>query len=232
MPKGIYNHKPLTDEWKRNIGKANKGHICSNETREKLSNIHKGTIFSEETKIKMGEWQKGSKKTEETKIKMSEVRKGRKFSEITKMRMSNSKKGKPFSGKRYNNKGKKLSKETKLKISQANSGNKHYNWKGGITPENIKIRAKNEYILWRKAVFERDDWTCQKCGKRGLSINAHHIRNFSQYPELRFAINNGITLCKDCHKLFHKIYKRKNNNEGHILEYIQRQLEKINKIMK
>ena len=57
---------------------------------------------------------------------------------------------------------------------------------------------------WRKAVFERDSYKCQKCGKIGGKLNAHHIKPFSLYPDLRFDIDNGITLCKECHIELHK----------------------------
>ena len=84
------------------------------------------------------------------------------------------------------------------------SGENNPNWKGGIVPINLKIRASDEFKSWRKSVFERDDYTCQDCGKRskkGMTVilHAHHIRPFAKFPELRFEIDNGQTLCKNCH---------------------------------
>lgn len=86
-------------------------------------------------------------------------------------------------------------------------GERHWNWKGGITPDNARIRASAEYAKWRKAVFERDHFTCQMCGRYGCKLNAHHIKPFSKYPEYRLCLDNGITLCKECHKKVHKKVK-------------------------
>lgn len=60
-------------------------------------------------------------------------------------------------------------------------------------------RNMPEYIAWRKAVYERDNYTCQECGAKG-NINAHHIQHWQSYPELRFVVSNGVTLCGQCHR--------------------------------
>ena len=101
------------------------------------------------------------------------------------------------------------------------SGKNHWNWKNGITPIHIKIRQSLEYKLWEQSILIRDCYTCQKCGKRDSTLVAHHLQNFAQYPELRFAIDNGVTLCRDCHKKFHKIYGKKNNTKEQIEKFLQ-----------
>src|SRR3990167_4958222 len=78
-------------------------------------------------------------------------------------------------------------------------GENNPNWKGGITPINRAIRTSLEYKLWRSAIFERDNYTCQNCNTRGGVLHADHIKPFAIYPEVRFAIDNGRTLCKSCH---------------------------------
>jgi len=117
-------------------------------------------------------------------------------------------------------KGYKHTKEQRKKISEKLKGEKSYLWKGGISEENSKIRHSLEYRLWREAVWTRDNWTCQKCGQRGGKLHTHHIFNFNTYLDLRFAIDNGITLCKKCHDKFHKIYGKKNNTKEQLEEFL------------
>lgn len=80
------------------------------------------------------------------------------------------------------------------------SGENAPGWKGGVTPVNEAARKSMEYKTWRTSVFQRDSYTCQECGKRGCELNADHIKPFALYPELRFEVSNGRTLCVPCHK--------------------------------
>lgn len=170
----------------------------------------KGTKHSEATRNKFREawvrnrkfrktYNKGKKglhkHSETTKLKMSKTRKGRKrlpFTDEWKRNMSLSHKGikmPPFT------------EEHKRKIKEANLGEKSHFWKHGKTEENQLIRTSAEYKDWRKQVYERDGYMCVLCGDdRGSNLNADHIRPFALYPELRFDINNGRTVCVDCHK--------------------------------
>lgn len=70
------------------------------------------------------------------------------------------------------------------------------------------------------SVFERDGYVCQKTGIKGGRIVAHHIVNWMQDKSLRYEISNGITLSDTAHRLFHKLYGRKNNNYEQIKEFI------------
>lgn len=79
-------------------------------------------------------------------------------------------------------------------------GENNPNWRGGKTSERVTAMGRIEYILWRTSVFMRDDYTCQKCDVRGGELQADHIKPWALYPELRYAIDNGQTLCINCHK--------------------------------
>jgi len=62
--------------------------------------------------------------------------------------------------------------------------------------------------IWRKLVYNKDNYTCKICGDRGgcghrVKLNAHHILPYAKYPNVRYDISNGITLCEKCHRMLH-----------------------------
>jgi hypothetical protein len=89
------------------------------------------------------------------------------------------------------------------------SGENNFNWKGGITSDIMKARSSIPYKEWRNLVFSRDSFTCKLCDdSKGHNLQAHHIERFCDYPELRYEISNGITLCRSCHaKISQKEYE-------------------------
>lgn len=82
------------------------------------------------------------------------------------------------------------------------SGEDHWNWKGGVTPVNQEQRNSEEASAWRRAVYERDMYHCRICKQNG-ELHAHHIKPWAAFPESRFDISNGITLCTQCHTNIH-----------------------------
>lgn len=92
----------------------------------------------------------------------------------------------------------------KIKANTSNfkRGSDHYNWKGGVTTEHETARKSMSYKRWRREVYERDNHTCVLCGEKGTgkNLNADHIKPFSLFPDLRFDVDNGRTLCVTCHK--------------------------------
>lgn len=82
-----------------------------------------------------------------------------------------------------------------------NKGSNVYNWKGGLGGRMKQLRSSGEYKVWRLDVYQRDWFTCQMpgCGYKGKYIEAHHIVRVADDESLMFNIENGITLCKECH---------------------------------
>ena len=99
------------------------------------------------------------------------------------------------------------------------------NWQGGITPIKKQIMNSEEYKIWRLKVFERDNYTCQCCGRKTHKNEAHHLDNFAEFIEKRFDVDNGITLCEDCHNpnkkgSFHNVYGTLHNTKEQFEEYL------------
>ena len=105
-----------------------------------------------------------------------------------------------------------------------NSGKNNYNYNPDLTDEE---REKNKsrttdtlYKQWRNKIFKRDKYICQVCLQKGGSLNAHHIESWSTNKKLRLVESNGTTLCENCHKKFHKIYGKKNNDKKQLKKFI------------
>ena len=169
-----------------------KGEKMTQEQKDKISASVKeghtrpmlGRKMSKEAIEKIRAWHKGKVLSEEHKRKLSEAHKGKKMSEEQRLAMSLARKGKvPINVLRGDFKGEK-----------------HPNWKGGITPLTIKIRNSKEYSVWRTLVFKRDNYSCVLCSITGVYLEADHIKRFSEFPALRLEVSNGRTLCKPCHK--------------------------------
>ena len=103
-------------------------------------------------------------------------------------------------------------------------GENHPNWKGGISRDRERHMATVEYKEWRQGVYQRDNFTCQICFGKSNKLNAHHLNNYANFPEQRTLLENGVTLCEDCHKDFHSIYGN-NCTREHFLEF--RDIEQI-----
>lgn len=83
------------------------------------------------------------------------------------------------------------------------SGEDNPNWRGGLTSLICKLRTSKRYQEWRKAVFARDYYKCQDCGTRHKFLHAHHIVPLSEDLTKALDLNNGLTLCIDCHQERH-----------------------------
>ena len=102
-------------------------------------------------------------------------------------------------------------------------GLKHHAYNPNLTDkERIINRETVENIRWRNAVYERDDYTCQVChDKRGGNLEAHHLNSYTDFPEERYDLSNGITLCKSCHGRFHHAYTYYHNTREQFTEWLE-----------
>jgi 5-methylcytosine-specific restriction endonuclease McrA len=76
-----------------------------------------------------------------------------------------------------------------------------------------------EFQEWAREVKIRDEFTCQICDTKGGIIEAHHLNAWNAFPEQRFDVGNGRSLCKHCHKRFHDTYGYGGNTEYQYYQY-------------
>lgn len=101
-------------------------------------------------------------------------------------------------------------------------GEGHPNYKKERPKETrVKERQIKGYKQWIEKVYKRDNYTCQKCGEIGGSLNAHHLNSYADFPKQRTKLENGITLCEDCHQKFHKEYGFKHNIESEFKQFLK-----------
>lgn len=99
-------------------------------------------------------------------------------------------------------------------------GENAYQWDPNKTHEERVIKRNYpEYKVWKRAIKERDDFTCQCCEKRGGQLVSHHLDGYDHHPEKRLDLDNGITLCRECHGLFHKKYRSGNNTREQFVNF-------------
>lgn len=87
-----------------------------------------------------------------------------------------------------------------------------------------ELRKTSAYQEWRLKVYARDSFTCVKCGKPRdykTKLNAHHLESFMYNEELRYNIDNGVTLCQSCHMKFHSKYSNRNNTKEQFEEFLK-----------
>jgi hypothetical protein len=161
---------------------------CSEKTKKLLRENHKGQHYSPKTEFKKGRKQFHTK--------TQGFQKGHKI-----------------------NLGRKPTKKARKNMSKAKKGDKSFLYIDGRSKNRercIHTSSTMEYKLWREAVFKRDNWTCQNkdCNKNKCYLEAHHIKSWAKYPELRYELSNGITLCKECHNLIRKKYFKINSRHN------------------
>lgn len=226
MGKGI----PRTQEVKDKISKTNKGKWCwiKGKTFEEVYGIEKAKKMKLALSKRSRKQHSGIKLSEEHKNNISKGNMGRIFTKETRDKISKSNTGKKHS-KETKRKLSLMFRGEKSHLSKL-KGKKSYSWKGGITSLVEMIRHSALSKHWRETVYKRDNYTCQECFKRGSCLCPHHkvyfseilrqfLNEYNQFSPIEdketlmrlaikyepfWDINNGKTLCEECHKKIHE----------------------------
>ena len=84
-------------------------------------------------------------------------------------------------------------------------------WTGNALP-----RRDSKHAVWSKNVMSRDAGSCQSCGCTEGEMHAHHVKPWKAYPELRYDVANGLTVCAPCHWAIHSGPKANGVNSGEV----------------
>lgn len=186
--------------------------VCGSELRNKSVQscgcLHKEVSSENIGRMNLCNWQDKEYREEQTK-RTSEQMKQQWENEEYKNNMSN-KLRERWQDKEY---------------KEAHSGENHCNYNPNLTDEERKLmeerrQGNSEYRLWAYKVKERDDFTCNCCGdNKGGNLVSHHLNAWNKFKEQRYDIENGVCLCEQCHKEFHKKYGRGNNTKQQYIEF-------------
>lgn len=184
-------------------------HACYSKN---IKNILGGRVISNNQRKQISAKLKGHPVSASTRRKLSERLMGRTASMETRRRISNATRGERngFYGKTHT----REVREMLARTAQQMRGDKHYNWKGGITPLIMRVRLSLKMKEWKLAVLERDEFTCKLCGVAGGRLEADHKKEFARiwhensiktFEDAMLCTEfwdetNGQTLCRTCHR--------------------------------
>ncbi len=212
MAKGIYkriqgkkygmSNKKHSIESKLKMSKGHIGLKHNKITIEKIRQTSTGRIHSEETKLKQSLSNIGKNNPmygKTTSIKQKEAARKNMIGNKYRKGLTS-----PMKGKKHTKKTIKKICLTKLIRGSTKKGEEHYRWikdrnnlKRDVGSEE---RRSSIYKNWRRLICNIDNWKCKinnkDCNGR---LEVHHILGWVDYPELRYNINNGITLCHAHH---------------------------------
>ena len=100
-----------------------------------------------------------------------------------------------------------LSSDVSRELAKKHLGGKkedHPRWRHDLSDFERNKRRGEEGKVWSRTILKRDGYVCIVCGEKRGGLHAHHLNNYAVFIEDRYKINNGVTLCKKCHYLFHR----------------------------
>lgn len=175
--------------------------FCSNHCRVTWTNLHRNVAKRSDVRAKIAASRKGKPTTS-----------GVACSPEKREKISASLIGKP-TGRRPSDKSIAAFTAAGRKNLRHESGAAHPNWKGGLTPIRQIDYGSEQYKNFVKSCLQRDNYTCKKCGAQNgegfkIRLQVHHKISYGERPDLRYTVDNGITLCFWCHKSAHRGKKR------------------------